>query len=255
MNNNDLAREHARDQATGQFGEQHHSVPEFGLEPDGPYVPGQPIRATVEYLEYESPTDEDPQTIELQSIDIAGVLDTLSLDDVKQLRDEPYVYTDDIVYTLQLTGELTRPDMPFGPLALNAGDVEAYADYREVNGLTDPISEEVQPSVRNLADVVTAKRDDIAALQAQIDAVRAEKATAEERLLRRYISGMYPEATSLVLQMDHHRYPVELFDDNGWVRITQEEERRLMTGVTGLVGTDPESVGQRGKPRTITLTD
>jgi len=249
------AREAARTH-TGQFGAQEHSAPELGLD-SGPflaYEPGQPIRATVEFHDYADHRDDEPQTIERQAVDIASILDTMPLDQVKELRDDPYAFSDDIVYELQSQGALTQGYMPFGPLELDAGDIEAYYDYRELRGLTDPIAETATPAVSNLAAVARARRDDIDKLRQQIAELEAEKEQAEERVIRQIFADVHPNAATAVVQIDHHRHPVEVYNAAGdWLNIGEDEEQRLVAEITKHLGADPAVVGGRGTARVVEL--
>ena len=262
-----LARENARHDS-GRFGAQEHTAPELALtglaDADsslaaggdplaGPYAPGQPVYATIVYEEYASEFDEHPVHVGTQKADVAGILDTLPLDDVTHLRDEIYADTDHIFYALQEQGALTHPDYPFR-VELDRGDLDAYADYREVNEQADPVAETAIPAIENLTAAVDARKAEIARLQEQLAEAQAEKEAGEERIIRAIALRAHPTAAGIVVQLDHPRYPVEVFDaDNEWVDISEEGEAALVAAIREHLGDDPAVVGGRGTARVVEL--
>jgi len=253
---------HPRDPHLKRFTEKPQSPPKGvelnvdAFEDDSPlsYEPGQPIRAWVEFHERENLDNTGP--IAHQKVDIASILDTKPLAEVIELRDNPYAFSDDIVDTLRKHGALTHPDAAVSPLDLDLGDVEAYADYRQLRGQHDPIAAEAKPSVANLAAVVAARQDDIDNLRRQLADLEEEKEKAEERVIRQIVLDSYPDAKLVTVQLDHPKYPVELFDEHGeWVNIGEDGERVLAAEIRGALGDDPNVVGGRGTARVIELAE
>jgi hypothetical protein len=245
------ARENAR-QTTGQFGAQDHTDPELALM--GPYEPGQPVYATVTFEEYLHENDDHPRQVATQKVDIAGVLDTLRLDDADVLRSDPWTDSDFIVYELRKQGALTHPDHPF-ELDINAGDLDAYLDYRGVHDIADPIAETAKPALDNLAAAAAARKAEIKALQERLAEAQAAQEAAVERILRELGLRADPSAVRLVVMLDHPRYPVELYDaDDKWVDIGEEAEHRLVAEIREHLGDDPGVVGGRGTARLVELT-
>lgn len=245
------ARESART-ATGKFGAQEHSAPELSLSTT--YVPGQPVYATVTYQEYASEHDEHPVEIFTQKVDIASVLDTMSLEDVEHLRADPWADGDSIVYALQSAGELTHPAHPF-ELNVEGEDLAPYTEYRSARAQSDPLAERPSPSLVNLSAALAAHNDAISALREQIAEAEAEKEKTEERILRTLGQKACPNAKTLVVQLDHSRYPVEVYDAGGWVNLGEEAEHRLAEEIRAVLGTDASVVGGRGTSRVIELSE
>lgn len=247
-----IARETART-TTGQFGTQEHSTPEIALA--GPYKPGQPVYAKVTFEEYASEHDEYPIQTATQKVDIVGVLDTLPLDQIQSLRDDPYAHHDDIGYALQASGEFTHPAHPF-QLDLDRGDLDAYADHREIHGQIEPVADKVVPAVENLLAARTQRQADIAALQEQLAEQVELKEKAEESILRSIASKYHPAAVRATFQLDHPRYPVELWDDaSAWIDLGPEKEQEIVDEVRRTLGEDPGVVGGRGTARLVDLRE
>lgn len=249
---NAAARENAREE-TGRFGVQAHSTPEVSLSV--PYVPGQPVYATISFEEYASAEDDHPVDVHTQKVDISAILDAMPLKDINTLRDNtPYV-GDDIVHTLQQMDELTHPSFPF-EVRFGEADLDAYADYREANGQTNPLAEKPAPSVENLSAVRSAQKNEVAQLYAQL----AELETANERTEARILGALAQKAVSgasqIVVQLDHPKYPVEVYDADGkWVDLGEEGEKTLVEEIRSALGEDSGAVGGRGTARVVDIDE
>lgn len=246
------ARESAR-HPTGQFGTQEHTAPELELR--GPYLPGQPVLIDVTYEEYHSEHDENPEQVHTQKVDVASVLDTWPLEAVQHLQSDPWADSDSIIFQLQGTGELTHPSHPF-TVDFHGADLDAYIHYRESTGLGDPVAEKALPSVENLRTALAAQDSELAALHAQLAELESWKAKTEDQVFRAVTLAAHPEAAKLVVQADHHRYPVELYDASGeYIKITEDQESTLIEQFREVLGEDPAVLGSYRAPRAIDLVE
>ncbi len=250
------------------FAERAHTGVEQGLPAgynriDGPYEPGQPVRATVEYHEYADQYDEDPKII-TQDVDVAGVLDTLPLEDVTYLIEDQYADTDRIVYALQSAGSLIHPDMPFGVLQLDEGDLEAYEDWRKVNKRTAPIADRVRPNPIDLKAVIDARKKETARVAARLAAAREEEEAAETAAVKAIVGDQIPELAYLVLHKGHPKYQLEPFrmvkgqdgvEKEEWIDLGQDRENELWASIVAVVGEDSPVLGGRGTANLIDFRD
>ena len=244
------ARENARE-TDGQFGAQEHSAPELALR--GPYEPGQPVHIAVTYEEYRSEHDEHPEQVHTQKVDLVNVLDTWPLEAVQHLQSDPWADASSVIYDLQETGELTHPSHPFS-VDFTGSDLGAYIEYRETNDLDEPISEKASPVMENLVAAVSAQQAEIKNLHALLAEAEALKEAGEERIIRAIALAAHPTAATITVQLDHHRYPVEIYDENQqWVNIGEEREQALVAEIRKHLGDDPGVVGGRGTARVIDL--
>lgn len=247
------ARENARTHS-GQFGEQEHSAPELNLSPAA-YSPGQPVHATVIFQVFASEHDDHPVEFITKSVDIAPAMNAMHLSKVQQIPSDPWTHGDQIVMDLYSVGDLTPSEHPF-ELSVTAHDLAPYLAYRESLGKDEPVAERVLSSRENLTTVLSDCNATIASLRQQLAQAETEKEEAEQRILRALAREVVPGASQIVVQLDHHRYPVEVYDADGkWVNLGEEGEQRLVDEIRAALGEDPATVGGRGTARVVDIND
>jgi hypothetical protein len=243
----EAAREIARTE-TGRFGAQEHSAPELAL-PE-PFGEASPVTATIVYEEYVSEFDEHPHQVATQKVDIRSVLDTVDLESVSYM-DAGMGEADWIRDELGKQGALTHPDHPF-ELRFDREVLDAYYDYRETNGLTGASDTPAAPAVSNLQSVLHSDRQRAADLRRELAEAEDAVIAAQARIIAAVTAKSVPNAARIVVQRDHHRYPVEVYDEAGeWVNLGADGEDELFDEIRDALGDEFVGGGTRMYPLTV----
>ncbi|WP_143015806.1 hypothetical protein [Microbacterium sp. 77mftsu3.1] len=219
------------------------------------FEPGQPIKASITHREYRDNNDDEGIIVGTQEVDIAGVLDALPLETLEFIGIDPWADKDHIVQTLQPQGALIHGEMPFDALDIDQGDLEAYIDYRKLNGLTEPVAAQPAPSVKNLLAVAAARKSEADSLREQAAALDAEREEAEEGVIRAIVGDAVPGAVRVTVQHDHHKYPLEFWDADGqYIIVGEQLEKQLVKNITDTLGPESGVLGGRGTAHIVELS-